>query len=68
MCGKRVTVEDDLRGMETTPDHSLRMMLDAAIASAQADICVPPSLPRKSAGRSLIVSCQQSRSRHRQGC
>jgi len=41
--------------MKINPDSLLREALDAAIASAQSDVCIPPYLPAPPAGRTLVV-------------
>ena len=37
------------------PDELLRRMFDAAIASAQPALCVPPHLPQRPRGRCLVI-------------
>ncbi len=39
----------------TDPQKLLRDMFDAAVASAQPDICVPPHLPDPPAGRTIVL-------------
>jgi len=39
----------------TDPQTLLRSMFDAAVASAQPDICVPPHLPDPPAGRTIVL-------------
>lgn len=41
--------------MNINPDQLLRDALDAAIASAQSDICIPPYLPPPTKGRTVVV-------------
>ena len=41
--------------MKTPPDVLLRRMFDAAVASAQADVCVPRYLPARPKGRALVI-------------
>ena len=41
--------------MKTPPDLLLRQMFDAAIASAQADACIPRFLPRGPEGRVVVI-------------
>ena len=42
--------------MDTAPETLLRRMFDAAIASAQADICIADHLPLRPAGRVVVNS------------
>ena len=37
------------------PEELLRKMLDAAIASAQAEVCIPRFLPTRPRGRTLVI-------------
>lgn len=39
----------------TDPQTLLRDMFDAAVASAQPDICVPPHLPDPPAGKTIVI-------------
>ncbi len=39
----------------TDPQTLLREMFDAAVASAQPDICVPPHLPAPPAGETIVI-------------
>ena len=42
----------------TTPDDPealLRAMFDAAVASAQPEVCVPPALPDPPKGRTVVL-------------
>jgi len=41
--------------VKTPPDLLLRQMFDAAIASAQADACIPRFLPRGPEGRVVVI-------------
>ncbi len=41
--------------MDTAPETLLRRMFDAAIASAQADICIADHLPPRPAGRVVVI-------------
>lgn len=41
--------------MTLSPEVLLRRMFDAAVASAQADICVPHNLPEPPKGRLLVI-------------
>jgi glycerate 2-kinase len=41
--------------MQTPPDQLLRQMFDAAIASAQADVCIPRFLPARPSGRVVVI-------------
>lgn len=41
--------------MDTEPRQLLRQMFDAAVASAQPALCVPPHLPDPPAGRLVVV-------------
>ena len=40
---------------EMPPENLLRRMFDAAIASAQPSICVPPHLPAPPKGRTIVI-------------
>lgn len=37
------------------PENLLRAMFDAAVASAQPDVCVPPALPKPPKGRTVVL-------------
>ena len=41
--------------MQSDPQQLLRQLFDAAIASAQANICIPRHLPPRPAGRTIVV-------------
>jgi glycerate 2-kinase len=41
--------------MTSTPADLLRRMFDAAIASAQPDVCIPPHLPEPPRGRLVVI-------------
>ena len=41
--------------MKISPDSLLREALNAAIASAQSEICIPPYLPVPPKGRTIVV-------------
>lgn len=41
--------------MKSPPDTLLRQMFDTAVASAQADVCIPRFLPDKPAGRVVVI-------------
>ena len=41
--------------MPTPPEKLLRQMFDAAIASAQADVCIPRFLPARPKGRVVVI-------------
>ncbi len=41
--------------MMSNPESLLRRMFDAAIASAQAEVCVPKFLPRPPSGRTVVI-------------
>jgi len=41
--------------VNTPPDLLLRQMFDAAIASAQADVCIPRFLPPRPKGRVVVI-------------
>jgi len=41
--------------MTITPDALLREMFDAAVASAQPDLCVPKYLPSRPKGRTIVI-------------
>jgi glycerate 2-kinase len=41
--------------MQPPPDKLLRRMFDAAIASAQADVCIPRFLPARPKGRVVVI-------------
>jgi hydroxypyruvate reductase len=42
-------------GMNAAPREFLRQLLDAAIASAQPSVCVPPHLPPAPRGRTIVL-------------
>jgi hydroxypyruvate reductase len=41
--------------MRSDPQQLLRRLFDAAIASAQADVCIPRHLPPRPAGRTIVI-------------
>jgi len=41
--------------MKTSPEVLLRQLFDAAVASAQADVCVPRFLPSRPEGRVVVI-------------
>lgn len=51
----RLSLRAPVTAAVSTPETVLRRMFDAAVASAQADHCVPPFLPSAPKGRTIVI-------------